>query len=41
MEVANPLQRLRIHPDAASHFPAEELAPMLMLPIGLALRPAA
>jgi type IV pilus assembly protein PilM len=41
IEVANPLQRLRINPDATSHFPAEELAPMLMLPIGLALRPAA
>jgi type IV pilus assembly protein PilM len=38
IELANPLQRLRIHPDATSHFPADELAPMLMLPIGLALR---
>ena len=41
IEVANPLQRLRINPDATSHFPADELAPMLMLPIGLALRAAA
>jgi type IV pilus assembly protein PilM len=41
VEVANPLQRLRIHPEASLQIPAEELAPMLMLPIGLALRTAA
>jgi type IV pilus assembly protein PilM len=41
IEIANPLQRLRVNPDATAHFPAEELAPMLMLPIGLALRSAA
>jgi type IV pilus assembly protein PilM len=40
-EIANPLQRLRIQPDVASLFPVEELAPMLMLPVGLALRTAA
>jgi type IV pilus assembly protein PilM len=41
VEIANPLQRLRVHPDASSQVPAEDLAPMLMLPIGLALRTAA
>ncbi len=41
VEVANPLQRLQVHPDAAASFPADELASMLMLPIGLALRAAA
>ncbi len=40
LEVLNPLQRLRTHPDALIHFPAEELAPMLALPVGLALRSA-
>jgi len=40
-EIANPLQRLRIRPGAAALFPAEDLAPMLMLPVGLALRAAA
>ncbi len=37
-EIANPLQKLRTAPDATGLFPIEELAPMLMLPIGLALR---
>ena len=41
VEVANPLQRLRIHPGATMQIPSEELAPMLMLPVGLALRGAA
>jgi type IV pilus assembly protein PilM len=41
LEVLNPLQRLRVHPDALVHFPADELAPMLALPVGLALRGAA
>ncbi|HET8656388.1 MAG TPA: type IV pilus assembly protein PilM [Longimicrobiaceae bacterium] len=41
VETANPIQRLRVHPDASVQFPAEELAPMLMLCIGLALRKAA
>jgi type IV pilus assembly protein PilM len=40
-EIANPLQRLRVQPEVASLFPVEELAPMLMLPVGLALRTAA
>ena len=37
-EIANPLQKLRTAPDATGLFPVTELAPMLMLPIGLALR---
>jgi len=40
-EIASPFNRLRVRPDVAAQFPVEELAPMLMLPIGLALRPAA
>jgi type IV pilus assembly protein PilM len=41
IEIANPLQRLRISPDATANFPADDIAPMFMLPIGLALRTAA
>jgi type IV pilus assembly protein PilM len=41
VEIANPLQRLQVHPDAVASFPADELSSMLMLPIGLALRAAA
>jgi type IV pilus assembly protein PilM len=41
IEIANPLQRLRISPEATAQFPSDEIAPMLMLPIGLALRTAA
>jgi type IV pilus assembly protein PilM len=40
-EVANPLQKLRVRPGVTSQFPVDELAPMLMLPVGLALRTAA
>lgn len=40
-EVANPLQRLRVRSGVTSLFPVAELAPMLMLPVGLALRTAA
>ncbi|HEX5725331.1 MAG TPA: type IV pilus assembly protein PilM [Longimicrobiaceae bacterium] len=40
-EVANPLQRLKVRPGLGTAFPVEELAPMLMLPVGLALRKAA
>ncbi|MDQ3389000.1 MAG: pilus assembly protein PilM, partial [Gemmatimonadota bacterium] len=40
-EIASPLQRLRVRPGVTTFFPVEELAPMLMLPIGLALRSAA
>ena len=41
IEIANPLQRLRIAAEATAQFPADDIAPMLMLPIGLALRNAA
>ena len=41
IEIANPLQRLRISPEAAGQLPADEVASMFMLPIGLALRTAA
>ncbi len=37
-EVANPLQRLRVKPGAAAGMAVDELAPMLMLSVGLALR---
>jgi type IV pilus assembly protein PilM len=40
-EVASPLQRLRTRPGATNFFPADELGPMLMLSVGLALRTAA
>ena len=40
-EIANPLQRLRVKPGVTTLFPVDELAPMLMLPVGLALRTAA
>lgn len=40
-EVATPLQRLRVRPGATALFPFDEIAPMLMLPVGLALRTAA
>jgi type IV pilus assembly protein PilM len=40
-EIASPLQRLRVRPDVAAVFPVDELAPMLMLSVGLALRNAA
>ncbi|HEX2202109.1 MAG TPA: type IV pilus assembly protein PilM [Longimicrobium sp.] len=39
-EVANPLQRLRVRPGVGAVFPVDELAPMLMLSVGLALRAA-
>lgn len=39
-EVATPLQRLRARPGAASVLPLDEVAPMLMLSVGLALRQA-
>ena len=40
-EIASPLQRLRVRPEVAAVFPVDELAPMLMLSVGLALRNAA
>jgi type IV pilus assembly protein PilM len=39
-ELATPLQRLRIRAGAGTLFPVDELAPMLMLAVGLALRAA-
>jgi len=38
VEVLNPLQRVRVSPEVAKVFPLEELAPMLLLPLGLGLR---
>lgn len=38
-EVASPVHRLPVRPGPATLFPLEELSPMLMLPVGLALRP--
>ncbi|HEX6042025.1 type IV pilus assembly protein PilM [Longimicrobium sp.] len=40
-EVATPLQRLKARPGVTSFFAVDELAPMLMLSVGLALRQAA
>jgi type IV pilus assembly protein PilM len=37
-EIANPLQRVAVRPDVMQSLPLEEFAPMLMLPLGLALR---
>jgi type IV pilus assembly protein PilM len=37
-ELATPLQRLRVRPGVGAGFPVSELAPMLMLSVGLALR---
>ena len=39
-EVANPLQRVAVRPEVMQAIPIDELAPMLMLPVGLALRMA-
>jgi type IV pilus assembly protein PilM len=39
-EVASPLQRLKVRPGVGGMFPVDELAPMLMLSVGLALRAA-
>jgi type IV pilus assembly protein PilM len=40
-EIATPLQRLRVRAGSTSFFPVDELGPMLMLSVGLALRTAA
>src|SRR5690606_40885446 len=37
-EMANPLARLAVRPDVMEAVPVDDVAPMLMLPIGLALR---
>jgi len=39
-EVATPLKRVAVRPEVMESVPMEQLAPMLMLPIGLALRQA-
>jgi type IV pilus assembly protein PilM len=39
-EVANPLQRVAVRPEVMQSVPMEQLAPLLMLPVGLALRQA-
>jgi type IV pilus assembly protein PilM len=39
-EVASPLQRLKVRPGAAAGFSLDKMGPMLMLPVGLALRAA-
>jgi type IV pilus assembly protein PilM len=40
-DLATPLQRLKVRGAVGAAFPLDELAPMLMLPVGLALRNAA
>jgi type IV pilus assembly protein PilM len=37
-EMANPLSRLAVKPEVMESLPLDQMAPMLMLPIGLALR---
>jgi type IV pilus assembly protein PilM len=37
-EMANPLQRIAIRPEVMETVPVDDIAPMLMLPVGLALR---
>ena len=39
-EMANPLQRVAVRPEVMESVPIDALAPLLMLPIGLALRKA-
>ncbi len=38
--VVNPFERTPVHPDAGVDLDLEEAAPMLLLPLGLALRAA-
>ncbi|HUF13756.1 MAG TPA: type IV pilus assembly protein PilM [Longimicrobiales bacterium] len=39
-ELANPLQRMTVRPEVMEAIPIDQFAPMLMLPLGLALRRA-
>lgn len=39
-EVATPLARMKVRPEVQALFPVDELAPMLMLSVGLAMRKA-
>ena len=41
IELANPVQRLRVKDDVFEAVPVDEVAPLLMLAVGLALRRAA
>ncbi|OLC11156.1 MAG: hypothetical protein AUH41_01375 [Gemmatimonadetes bacterium 13_1_40CM_66_11] len=41
IELANPVQRLRVRDDVFETVPVDEVAPLLMLAVGLALRRAA
>jgi type IV pilus assembly protein PilM len=40
VEIANPIQRIAVKPEVMEAVPMEQLAPLLMLPVGLALRQA-
>jgi type IV pilus assembly protein PilM len=40
-QVSNPLERIAIRPELMQSLPIDELSPMLMLPVGLALRHSA
>jgi type IV pilus assembly protein PilM len=40
VEIANPLKRIAVRPEVMEAVPMEQLAPLLMLPVGLALRQA-
>jgi type IV pilus assembly protein PilM len=40
VEVANPLERVAVRPEVMQAVPMDQLGPMLMLPVGLALRKA-
>ena len=37
-EIVNPFERVPVRPDAAGEVSIDEAAPMLLLPLGLALR---
>jgi type IV pilus assembly protein PilM len=39
-EIVNPLKRVGVRPEVQQSIPIEDFAPMLMLPVGLALRTA-
>jgi Tfp pilus assembly PilM family ATPase len=38
VEKANPLERIAVRPEVQQAVPLDQLGPMLMLPVGLALR---
>ena len=41
VQLANPIEKLQVADGVFDQFPVDEVAPLLMLPIGLALRSAA